>query len=98
VSIIEMSHDGSDTFGILQGGSVEQRANVGGVKGFDDLRDERFLGGLVELEGVMALAPDILGGLDLRAGGCTGNPGVTYGVALGSTLYFRAERSMPRWP
>ena len=36
---IEMVHDGGNTIGILQGGSVEQGTDVSGVDSLDDLRN-----------------------------------------------------------
>ena len=51
---------------ILTGYAIEQRSEVDLINRVNNLRDERLLRGLTEVEGEPELAPNIFGGFNLR--------------------------------
>ena len=63
-----MKHHSTHGCRVLTCCPVEQGSEVDRVKSFNNPRNERFFGSLRELEGLLAHAPDILGGLDMDQG------------------------------
>ena len=59
-----MLDDSTDAVGVLASGAIEQGSEIHSIDGFHDLRDERFLCCLTEVELLFELSPDILGGFN----------------------------------
>jgi hypothetical protein len=62
----EMLQDNTNISRILTGGAIEQSSEVDGINRVNNLRDERLLRGLTEVERELERAPNIFGGFNLR--------------------------------
>ena len=78
----KMHQNSTDVIGVLSGGAIEKSAKVDRVDGGDDLRNERLLCGLTEVELEFEFAPNIFGRFDL--GGSAGRRGNEWAWVDGS--------------
>lgn len=63
----EMLQDSTNISRILTSGAIEQSSEVDWIDRVNNLRDERLLCGLTEVERELELAPNIFGGINLRS-------------------------------